>query len=66
MEEQVTDILSFEDISLEELRLALTEAGLMVPVAGLQRLFVRRGWKRSKKDWPCHRARPTRYPQSAQ
>jgi hypothetical protein len=57
VEERAADILALwearKDISLEELRLALVEIGLIVSVAGLHRFFVRRGMTR-KKDWPCH------------
>ncbi len=66
--ERAADILGLwearKDISLEELRLAQAEMGLVVSVAGLHRFFVRRGMAR-KKDWPCHRARPTRCPEAA-
>lgn len=53
VEECAGDILAIweerKDISLEELRLALTEVGLTVSVAGLHRFFVRRGMTRKKR-----------------
>jgi transposase len=53
IEERAADILSIwegrKDISLEELRLALAETGLVVSVAGLHRFFVRRGMTRKKR-----------------
>ncbi len=68
VEQRADDILGIwearKDISLVELRLALAEMGLAVSVAGLHRFFARRGMTR-KKDWPCHRARPARYPEAA-
>ena len=68
IEERAADILAIwearKDISLEELRLALADAGLVVSVAGLHRFFVRRGMTR-KKDWPCNRAGPSRHPEAA-
>jgi transposase len=53
IEERATDILGLwearKDISLEELRVALAEMGLVVSVAGLHRFFVRRGMTRKKR-----------------
>lgn len=53
IEERAADILAIwearTDISLEELRLALADAGLVVSVAGLHRFFVRRGMTRKKR-----------------
>ncbi|GAC1582321.1 MAG: hypothetical protein NVS3B5_16680 [Sphingomicrobium sp.] len=53
VEERQADILAIwearKDISLDELRLALIEAGLHVSVAGLYRFFVRRGMTRKKR-----------------
>jgi len=53
VEERAGDILAIweerKDISLEELRLALTEVGLTVSVAGLHRFFARRGITRKKR-----------------
>lgn len=53
VEERAANILAIwearRDISLEELRLALTEVGLTVSVAGLHRFFVRRGVTRKKR-----------------
>jgi transposase len=53
VEERAADILGIweerKDISLDELRLALAEIGLIVSVAGLHRLFVRRGMTRKKR-----------------
>lgn len=53
IEERAADILAIwearKDISLEELRLALADAGLVVSVAGLHRFFVRRGMTRKKR-----------------
>lgn len=50
IDERAADILGLwearKDISLEELRLALAEMGLVVSVAGLHRFFVRRGMTR--------------------
>lgn len=69
VEERSADILALwearKDISLEELRIALTQVGLTVSVAGLHRFFVRRGMTRKKKDWPCCRAGPSRRPEAA-
>jgi transposase len=52
-EERAEDILAVwgarQDISLEELRLALIEMGLTISVAGLHRFFVRRGMTRKKR-----------------
>jgi transposase len=53
VEERASDILALwearKDISLDELRLALAEVGLIVSVAGLHRFFVRRGMTRKKR-----------------
>lgn len=53
VEERAADILAIwearKDISLEELRLALAETGLIVSVAGLHRFFARRGMTRKKR-----------------
>lgn len=53
IEERAIDILgpweARKDISLEELRLALADKGLVAPVAGLHRFFVRRGGPRRKR-----------------
>lgn len=53
IEERGADILAIwgarKDISLEELRQALAEAGLIVSVAGLHRFFMRRGMTRKKR-----------------
>jgi transposase len=53
VEERAADILAVwearKDISLEELRLALSEMGLTISVAGLHRFFVRRGLTRKKR-----------------
>jgi transposase len=53
VEERAADILGIweerKDISLDELRLALAEIGLIVSVAGLHRFFVRRGMTRKKR-----------------
>ena len=53
VEERASDILALwearKDISLDELRLALAEAGLIVSVAGLHRFFARRGMTRKKR-----------------
>ena len=53
IEERAADILAIwearTDISLEELRLALADAGLVVSVAGPHRFFVRRGMTRKKR-----------------
>ncbi len=53
VEERAAEILAIwearKDISLEELRVALAEAGLIVSVAGLHRFFVRRGLTRKKR-----------------
>lgn len=61
MEERAADILAIwegrRDITLEELRLALADKGMVVSVAGLHRFFVRRGLTR-KKDRSCDRAGP--------
>ena len=61
VEERADDILAIwearKNILLEELRAELAEIGLTVSVAGLHRVFARRGMTR-KKDWPCNRARP--------
>ena len=52
VEKRVADILAIweahKGISLEELRLALAEIGLIVSVAGLHRFFVHRGMMRKK------------------
>lgn len=54
MEERAADILDIwaarRDITLEELRLALAEKGMIVSVAGLHRFFVRRGLTRKKRQ----------------
>ena len=53
VEQRSADILALwearKDISLEELRIALAEAGLVVSVAGLHRFFSRRGMTRKKR-----------------
>ena len=53
VEERAADILALwearKDISLEELRRALTKKGLAVSVAGLHRFFARRGMTRKKR-----------------
>lgn len=53
VEERGADILAIwdarKDISLEELRQALAEIGLIVSVAGLHRFFARRGMTRKKR-----------------
>ncbi len=53
VEERAADILAIwearRDITLEELRLALAGAGLIVSVAGLHRFFARRGMTRKKR-----------------
>lgn len=53
IEERAADILGLwearRDISLEELRVALAEMGLVVSAAGLHRFFVRRGMTRKKR-----------------
>lgn len=53
VEERAADILAIwetrKDISLEELRVALAEIGLIVSVAGLHRFFARRGMTRKKR-----------------
>ena len=53
VEERGDDILALwaarKDITLEELRAGLAEIGLTVSVAGLHRLFVRRGMTRKKR-----------------
>ena len=64
VEERAADILAIwearRDISLEELRLALTEVGLTVSVAGLHRFFVRRGMTRKKRlAMPSSKTVPT-------
>ena len=64
VEERRADILGVwagrQDISLEELRLALLEVGLPVSVAGLPRCFVRRGLTRKKSlAMPSSRTAPT-------
>lgn len=65
IEERAAEVLSIwearKDISLEELRVALAQAGLIVSVAGLHRFFFHRGMTR-KKDWPCNRAGPSYQP----
>ena len=49
-----------KDISLEELRIALAEAGLTVSVAGLHRFFARRGMTRKKRlGMPLSKTTPT-------
>ncbi|GAY22153.1 mobile element protein [Sphingobium fuliginis] len=49
-----------KDISLEELRIALVEAGLTVSVAGLHRFFARRGMTRKKRlGMPSSKTAPT-------
>jgi len=64
VEERAADILTIwearKDISLEELRLALTKVGLTVSVAGLHRFFVRRGMTRKKRlAMPSSKTVPT-------
>jgi transposase len=64
VEERAVDILALwearKDISLEELRLALVELGLIVSVAGLHRFFVRRGMTRKKRlAMPLSKTVPT-------
>lgn len=64
VEERAADILAIwedrKDISLEELRLALAEIGLIVSVAGLHRFFLRRGMTRKKRlAMPSSRTAPT-------
>lgn len=53
VEERADDILALwgarKDITLEELRAGLAEMGMTVSVAGLHRLFVRRGMTRKKR-----------------
>lgn len=53
VEARAADILAIwedcKDISLDELRRALAEIGLIVSVAGLHRFFVRRGMTRKKR-----------------
>jgi transposase len=53
VEERAQDILAVwetqKDITLVELRSALTELGLTVSVAGRHRLFARRGMTRKKR-----------------
>lgn len=51
------------DITLEELRAALADLGVLVSVSTLHRFFARRGFTR-KKDWPRHRAGPPRRPEA--
>ena len=63
VEERAADILAIwearRDITLEELRLALAEVGLIVSVAGLHRFFVRRGMTRKKRlAMPSSRTAP--------
>lgn len=64
VEERAVDILALwearKDISLEELRIALSEAGLTVSVAGLHRFFARRGMTRKKRlGMPSSKTAPT-------
>lgn len=64
VEERGADILAIwaarKDISLEELRLVLTEVGLQVSVAGLHRFFARRGMTRKKRlAMPSSKTVPT-------
>jgi transposase len=64
VEERAADILAIwearKDITLEELRLALAEVGLIISVAGLHRFFVRRGMTRKKRlATPSSRIAPT-------
>lgn len=64
VEERSADILALwearKDISLEELRLALNEAGLAISVAGLHRFFARRGMTRKKRlGMPSSKTGPT-------
>ena len=64
VEERSADILALwearKDISLEELRVALAEAGLIVSVAGLHRFFARRGMTRKKRlGMPSSKTDPT-------
>ncbi|OYY79019.1 MAG: transposase [Sphingomonas sp. 28-62-20] len=53
VEDRRADILAIwearKDISLAELRMALTETGLRVSIAGLHRFFVRHGITRKKR-----------------
>lgn len=53
IEERAAEVLSIwearKDISLEELRVTLARADLIVSVAGLHRFFVRRGMTRKKR-----------------
>lgn len=63
VEERAADILALwearKDISLDELRLALAEMGLIVSVAGLHRFFARRGMTRKKRlAMPSSRTAP--------
>jgi transposase len=63
-EERAEDILAVwearKDISLDELRVALIERGLIISVAGLHRFFVRRGMTRKKRlAMPSSRIVPT-------
>jgi len=54
MEERAADILAIReerrDITLDELRLALSDKGMNVSIAGLHRFFVRRGQTRKKRQ----------------
>lgn len=64
IEERAADILGLwearKDISLEELRVGLVEAGLVVSIAGLHRFFARRGMTRKKRlGMPSNKTGPT-------
>ena len=64
VEERAADILALwearKDISLEELRVALSEVGLTTSVAGLHRFFARRGMTRKKRlGMPSSKTAPT-------
>lgn len=63
VEERSADILALwdarKDISLEELRLALAEAGFAVSISGLHRFFARHGITRKKRPgMPSSRTGP--------
>ncbi|MYL99554.1 IS630 family transposase [Novosphingobium sp. FGD1] len=62
MEERAADILAIweerRDITLEELRLALADKGMVVSVAGLHRFFVRRGLTQKKTGHAIEQDRP--------
>jgi transposase len=67
VEERAADILALwearKDISLEELRMTLSEVGLTV--SGATAPLLRAAGMTRKKDWACHRARPPRRPEAA-